>query len=81
MELGNQVGIPTVILAKGSQGLYFLTSKSEMFLGRVSQAVSVCFVQLKAAVSGEICSSPLQACTPHGTGFPSGLWLLGFWAT
>lgn len=28
MELGNQVGIPTVILAKGSQGLYFLTSKS-----------------------------------------------------
>lgn len=78
MELGNQVGIPSIILAKGSLDLCFLNSKSGHSLD-TSQAVSGYFLQLKAAVPGAICSSPLQACTPMAWAFLLGFgsWLSG----
>lgn len=36
MELKNQVEVPSIILAKGTQGLYFLTTKSERLTGQMS---------------------------------------------
>lgn len=59
MELDNQVEVPAILLAKGIQGLYFLTRKSEILTGQMSQAASVYFeVQLKAVVPGEITQQP-----------------------
>lgn len=65
MKLGNQVRVPTVILAKGIQGVYFLTRKSEILTGQISQATSVYFEVHLKITPGDVCSSPLQACTPR----------------
>lgn len=79
MELGNQVGIPTVIFARGSQSLYFLTSISELFLGHVSQAVSGYFVQLKAAVQVQSAAAHCKPVLPMAWSFLPGFgsWLSG----